>query len=485
MADTVADTDAGPSKNELKKQAKKAEKAAKKQASSTAAPPAGGDKTPAPQPVPTNQQKGKAEVGASSESPQPPPSPRKVLLYNGAEDDAATLKVVYAAQHYGVEVGVAKHKDLPKGCQPSSSKGSKTKKPILIYGSDDYVLGGGGNAMCKAIALMGGSPLSFEADEWCEIERTTLRNDSSGGLPLDALAAGLEASSTGVHLVGDSDSMADICVVVALSKYAADAELFAKWPLIVQKYYKCHVPALERARVALPDYLPAPPVDMKDPSLLTVLTGIFTKAVEAIAPEVELPSSIVKKCDRPKDGDYQCSVAMPAFASLKKLGALPDGITSPPQLAQAIVDHLGTGHPVVAEMRLQGPGFIMCRVTKSYLEGQLKDVITTKSLPKPKIGQEKTTCLVDFSSPNIASTCPFVLSMCSGTHLFVPFSVLVVVVVVSGNIKSNHVAPTQPTVVLCFGTKPSSRLSISTYPLNDALLLLLSHYRGNACGSPP
>jgi arginyl-tRNA synthetase len=93
---------------------------------------------------------------------------------------------------------------------------------------------------------------------------------------------------------------------------------------------------------------------------------------------------------------------MPAFASLKKAGAaMPPGVNGPPQLAQAIIDHLGPKHPVVQDLNIQGPGFILCKISSSYLQGQIQSILAEKSLPKPKV--EPQTCLVDFSSPNIAS----------------------------------------------------------------------------------
>ena len=223
-----------PSKNELKKLAKKAEKAAKKQAVAGAAATTPGQtgKTTSGQNNNTgNTTTSSATTTTTTTAPTPiptaSPSPPKVLLFQGAQDDSATLKVVWAAIHYKIKVGVAKRKDLPAGCTPSK----KSNKPILIYGHGDYVLGGGGNAMCKAVALMGGEALSFEADEWCEVERNTLRVHDGGAknLKLDALATALDASATGVHLVGESDTIADICIIVTLSKYATKENILS-WP---------------------------------------------------------------------------------------------------------------------------------------------------------------------------------------------------------------------------------------------------------------
>jgi Arginyl tRNA synthetase N terminal domain len=390
---TMADDAKGPSKNELKKLAKKAEKAAKKQSSKGGE--GGGDANKAPAAAkggPPVAEKAAAPVVAAAPLP---PSP-KVLLYQASENDPATIKAVWAALQFNVDVGVAKRNDLPVGCNKS------TKKPVLIYGSNDYVLGGGGNAMCKAISLMGGQPLSYEADELCEMERTTLRVADGTKLKLDALAVALEHSATGIHLVGSSDSIADICIIVSLSKYAKDH--LDSWPTSVQKYYKCHIAALERAHAAVPKYLPAPPVDMNDPSMLKLLRFVFASVFEELVPGADLPAAIIKRCDNPKFGDFQCSAAMPVFSGLKKSGQpMPPGISGPPQLAQAVIDSLGTNHPVVQELRLQGPGFIMFKISPSYLQGQAQSILDQKSLSKPKINP--ITCLVDFSSPNIASKC--------------------------------------------------------------------------------
>ena len=367
----MAEVAKGPSKNELKKMAKKAEKAAKKQAAKQGGiPPAGGGG------------KGAPAAATQKEAPPLPPAP-KLLLANAKDGCPATLKAVWAAQHYKVELVMGKKKDLP------ASYGSK---PALIYGND-IVLGGGGNAMCKAIALMGGASYDFEADEWCEIERS-----SRDKIPVDKLAAALEASSTGVHLVGDVDTMADICVLTTLSKTADSA--MSTWPLSVQNYYKAHTQAIEMAKAAVPDFCPVPPIDiLTDPSLMKVLTQVFTDAFEAVCPTVTVPATLVGKCSNAKHGDFQCSAAMPCFAAMKKSGTLPSNIKGPPMLAQAVVENLGSNHPVVAELKVQGPGFILCRISKTFLQSHVQKLLGS-GLPKPNISPQK--CVVDFSSPNIA-----------------------------------------------------------------------------------
>jgi len=358
----------GPSKGELKKMAKKADKAAKKQAGKQGGgPPAATAAAPA------------ASPSTFATITTPPPPPPKLLLFNAAESDPATLKVVYAALHYGVDLRIAKTKDLPAGCKPGN-------KPALILGQD-YVLGGGGNSMCKALALMSGEAYSFLADEWCEIERTS--RHAKGGLDLEKLATALDQSPTGVHLVGSADTMADICLVVNLDQQADKLET---WPAGVQTYYKAHGTGLERAKAAVPKYV--------EPCIIEVLTQIFLQAFEKVVPEAQVPLTLVSRCKSPKDGDYQCSGSMPAFASLGKSGDLPEDIKAPPQLAEAIIAAIGTDHPVITDLKVQKGGFITCRITEKYLQAKVQAQLTNGSLPTPNAPPEK--CVVDFSSPNIA-----------------------------------------------------------------------------------
>jgi arginyl-tRNA synthetase len=301
------------------------------------------------------------------------------LLFNAAENDPATLKVIYAALHYGIDLRIAKTKDLPAGCKLGST-------PVLILGQD-YVLGSGGNSMAKALAMMSGEVISFVADEWCEMERTSRHN--SGGFDLNKLAAALEESELRVHLAGSADTVADICVVVALDQQADKMET---WPAAVQTYYNAHSVALERAKAAVPKYV--------EPSTIEVLTRIFLEAFNRVVPEAQVPLTLISRCKSPKDGDYQCSGSMPAFASLKKSDNLPEGINAPPQLAEAVIAAIGSDHPMISDLKVQQGGFITCRITEKYVQGVVRTQVASGTLPKPNLPAEK--CVVDFSSPNIA-----------------------------------------------------------------------------------
>jgi hypothetical protein len=129
------------------------------------------------------------------------------------------------------------------------------------------------------------------------MEQTT-RSGKSKPINIEALAAALEASATGVHLVGASDSMADICLLVTLSKQQQQATAMDalvvdnnSWPVIVQTYHKAHTVALEHAKQAvILGYLPTPTVNLwNDPSLMKVLTSISMMAFEQVVPDAEVP----------------------------------------------------------------------------------------------------------------------------------------------------------------------------------------------------
>jgi len=79
-------------------------------------------------------------------------------------------------------------------------------------------------------------------------------------------------------------------------------------------------------------------------------------------------------------------------------------VSGPQQLAQVLIDMVASkNHSVIQEMHIQGPGFIMCKISATYLEGHIGTIMSNKSLPTPVYEGPQQTCLVDFSSPNIAS----------------------------------------------------------------------------------
>mmetsp|Transcript_1953 Transcript_1953/g.2744 ORF Transcript_1953/g.2744 Transcript_1953/m.2744 type:complete len:822 (+) Transcript_1953:123-2588(+) len=362
----------GPSKKELKKLAKKAEKDAKKAAEKQTKAGTGGGGGGASAPP------------AAATAPEAAPSRDTTLKLAGADGSVHSLKAMLASQVFGVPLKSGKKVE------------GVAHGPSLICG-DQVVMGGNGCA--KAISLLSGKSLEFAVDQWCEWERTTLRsaigNEKKLGKALETLEEAL-ASSKSRHIVGHKMTAADVCILATLSTIESPA-----FPSLVGAFVSTHEAYVKSAKEALESFGP-PKVDLNDSSLLKTLTNVFNAAIQDIFGEVELSSknSLVNKTQNPKHGDYQCNAAMPLFAALKKSGSLPPTIRSPQDVSKAIMDNLGPNHPMVSDLTVTGPGFIMCRISASYLQSHLNSFLEKGHLPKPNI--EKTVCVVDFSSPNIA-----------------------------------------------------------------------------------
>jgi hypothetical protein len=392
---TMTEEKEGPSKNELKKLAKKAEKAAMKQqqkdpTSAPAAAPAAAAATSQQQPkqnVATLQPKQNVATPALA---SPPCAPELLVVY--PQPSPSLLKVVWAAEKFGVAIKASA--SPPKDV--SHFFGS-TKKTALVYG--DAVVGGGGNAMAMAIAGMKTHEGTFleqaQVDDWCEWERTVLRHDPKKALPE------LEAKLQGrLHLVGHGDTVADLCVLSTL-----DAATVTELPPDVAKYVQAHAAAREAAQAAMKELCqskPAVVVDLSQNSLVKILHAVFVEAVCSMFPgvEMDLPVDIIRKCGNAKHGDYQCTAAMRAFGVLKKEGNLPPNVKSPAQLADALVDAIGTDNVVIQEVAVQEGAFVVFRIRSSFLEEKINAIVAAGKLPFPEV--PKQTCVVDFSSPNIA-----------------------------------------------------------------------------------
>lgn len=397
----------GLSKNQLKKLQKQAEKKAKK-----AAAKGGGDAAPA-EATPAGGGNAKAAAPAkAAAAPRVKAAP--VWKIGGPKaDNASTIKVAFASQLFGASIT-----STSKGTASKIAAGdffaSSEDHPVLMFG--DTVVGGGGNAMAKAVRHASKSTppcvpaIDLLVDEWLEWERNTLRS-AKNEKQCSAALAHLETALTNkvgpsVHLIGIADTVADVVVTVALE------ELLAKYPQVevpdlVATYRKSHEPQLAKAKALAKEWQDSSsklvPLNLDHPVLSTVLKAVFQQAALPIAggDETLLPDAMVTKCANAKHGDYQCMAAMPMFAALKKSGSLPATMKSPQDVAKAIIENIGTDHPVVEELKIQGPGFVLCQIKASYLQTHVHKWIHTGKLPKPTT-DEPYECVVDFSSPNIA-----------------------------------------------------------------------------------
>jgi arginyl-tRNA synthetase len=184
-----------------------------------------------------------------------------------------------------------------------------------------------------------------------------------------------------------------------------------------------HSTIYAQAKALAKSLVPPPPLDISDPSLLKASSAIFASAILSVFPMalstlgggMEIKAF---KCKDIKHGDYQCNIAMPLYQKLKASGIpLPCGVNSPQQVAQVIIDAIKSQdeqtNPVLCDLSVNGPGFIMSRIKASYLSKGVNCIIKENAPTMPKmcttttVASSTTTAndnvvVVDFSSPNIA-----------------------------------------------------------------------------------
>ncbi|KAL7479849.1 hypothetical protein ACHAW6_005572 [Cyclotella cf. meneghiniana] len=368
-----------PSKKELKKLAKKAEKASPKESNGSAT-----DEAP-------------TSIAPNSAATSTPPP---IYRLSNSQTDRCTLKACLSSVLHSITL----HPSPPSSC-PSFVHG-----PALLYGdassSAPPLVAFGGNGIAKALSLAAGHVVSAVVDDWMEFERCQLRpalaskNESEIAKALGTVEKALE-SHGGTSLVGSTPlTLAD--VVVSISLMEAEG---ARLSEVVQSYVDItrHSPEFEAAK-SLADSLLPPSLDESDPSLIRASSFVFATAISRVCPSVSSLGIETKafKCKDIKHGDYQCNAAMPLFQKLKALGQLPSGVDSPVSMAEAIVAAIPEDNPVLDQITVAGPGFIMCRIKSSYLARWVNDLLLQGSPHKPKLSSPAGTVVVDFSSPNIA-----------------------------------------------------------------------------------
>ncbi|KAL7468659.1 hypothetical protein ACHAXS_008895 [Conticribra weissflogii] len=445
----------GPSKKELKKLAKKAEKDAAKAAAKRSGDERGGNAGA------DDETKTSTSASATATAATP-----KFLLANvpsHGPSDPCTLKACMASVLFSISLsdGGSRPDDLPF-----------VRGPALLYGSDGGssscdggggpVLAFGGNGILKALALLAerarcrdhgnvdSAPvMSAAMDDWLEFERCRLRPalaaaaSSGDAKALESALAVVEAalaSRGGTSLCHGGGAMgtptvADVAVSLTLLHGPGGSAADAVLSPAVRSYLQLvrDSPAYRRAvslarRFAAPS--PPPPLDPADPSLLHATSAVFAAAIHAAFPTALslLDAKLIEsfKCKDIKHGDYQCNAAMPLFQKLKASGALdrPDlaGVKSPQDVARKIIDAIPDDNPVIDELTVNGPGFIMSRVKKDFLEAWVEDVLARGAPCKPRLvgqtkqrpqseeeskpeqqqQQQQEVVVVDFSSPNIA-----------------------------------------------------------------------------------
>ena len=464
-----SESEAGPSKKELKKLAKKAERDAAKKTGAVAVVDASpvaavavteGGGSPPPAAASTTTATATTATGGGQRAPayrlvNVPASP------DAAVSDPCTLKACLASVLYGVPL-------LPASAISSAAVAGDmpfVMGPALVYDSGSVAgttfacAAFGGNGMLRALALASaavgesGAP-RFDAatDEWLEFERCELRpaliksssdtngKKQNGGSALEGALSKIELALSlggGTSVVPSYDgvvglggrtmapSAADVAIALTLSlgSHRGDSLLSPIVRAYVDSIAGPTSPSYAAAISLAKSLVPAPPppsYDPTDPSLLNASSAIFASAITSAFPDADLSGIDIRafRCKDAKHGDYQCNFAMQLYQKLKASGSLPSGLNSPQQLAQRVVQEVeGMGearNPVLCDLSVNGPGFIMCRVRSSFLEGGVNDIVRDGAPTRPKRccggggggassddGGDNVV-VVDFSSPNIA-----------------------------------------------------------------------------------
>ena len=405
----------GPSKKELKKLAKKAEKDAAKKASKANAAGGGGG---------ANNKKDNGTSSNNDANTKKPSKPTYHLINVpsiNATNDSCTLKACMASIIYNIPL-------LPYG--GVSSDLSFVHGPTLLYGDPSggrSVVAFGGNSIIKALSLVAGSNNNVTLpviDDWLEFESRELRPALSSGNTKKITAALTKIDDAlnehgGTSVInGGSDTsltVADLAITLTLLHYHSDngVDILSTASPSIQEYVNLTKSsnAYTSSKKLIKTLLPPPSYDPTDPSLLHASSAIFAKAISTVFPNATSLGIDVKafKCKDIKHGDYQCNVAMPLFQKLKASGSLPNGVNTPQDVARLIIDAVEKleDNPVLCELVVNGPGFIMSRVKSSFLEKGVNDIVKNGTATQPKCATSKEdsnqhVVVVDFSSPNIA-----------------------------------------------------------------------------------
>ena len=339
-----------------------------------------------------------------------PPSPSDWLAA------LSTLKAIWVAQMASI---------------PLYSGNSSSSIVALQLSNNDRTIEGHVNSNTLAFTLASVSSLSFSdttlscwIDELCEWEQSTLQSElyqllksTNVTAKLPALLSHIEQTLTApgaspCYLVQHSLSLADICISTTLwqflhlyTKSSTEEDLLAPLSPTMQRYLRTHATGFAAAHKAAQEGLPSRTSSLsvlQEPSMMRAVDAVFRSVIHSVfSPDLPLPKTIVKPCANPKHGDFQFSAAMPIFATLSKDPAMT-AYKGPLDVANALLQALGGAeHFILCDLAIQGPGFILCRVSATYLQYHLQQYLSTQQLRMPTHITPQV-CVVDFSSPNIA-----------------------------------------------------------------------------------
>jgi len=311
-----------------------------------------------------------------------------VIYLARGDDGCATLKAAVSSVVFDVK--------LVRAPENMANDMAFVKGPILVHSNGNSAVFGG-NGICKAICMLGNGRFSAGMDNSLEWEREVLRvNFDKGCRELEKILS----ENSGVFAVGGFISAADVAFVVTIHKKleeTPDVEL----PAIVRSYYNGHIrSALFLSGLSLAQTLkPAPPFPFAtSPSMLRGVASVFEKAISCAFPGYSCADS-AQRCNNPKHGDYQCNASMQIFQKLRKSNQLPSTMKTPQDVARTIIEKVPPENPMIENLSVNGPGFVLCHIKGSYLQIHANRLVQ-HGPPLPSVKVQK--CVVDFSSPNIA-----------------------------------------------------------------------------------
>src|SRR5688572_25337317 len=145
---------------------------------------------------------------------------------------------------------------------------------------------------------------------------------------------------------------------------------------------------------------------MQTASFTQQLSTLIQQAVKTVTDLSDVHTELEHPADS-HHGDLSCNAAMVLFKQLSP--EQREQFRSPKQFAEELVTELNNIIPseLVKEISVAGPGFINFRLSDDLLFSYLKEVLESNWNELLSADSEKTTAIVEYSSPNIAK--PFTI----------------------------------------------------------------------------
>lgn len=329
--------------------------------------------------------------------------PRGTLLTlaNASEDSVGTQKALRTAESFSIPLSrdnsiTSPLYALTKGPLLLQPHECASSAPIGIFGENDIL-----RALVMHASETACATLSPNIDEFLELERCLRSSDQTKQQTAVLRIEQTLTRNGGTFLVGDKLTIADIAVVVTLS--SKNMNIFTSQ--VIDTYLARHSSLHWRPPTvhSITDTPSTHSENDNDGSIIGGIQEVFEVAIKMAFPlAMSLQLKVkVEPSKQLKFGDYQCITAIALFHTLKRLNKLPVGIGTSLEIAEHIVKTVPKTNPIIYELTVSPPGFILCRVQRSYLERHVTQLFREGNVRCAKVSPDKVV-VVDFSSPNIA-----------------------------------------------------------------------------------